>query len=496
MWAKARGLQNRQEVHIKRDTGIIFRVALIIGDIIAIVTSFLYAYLIRIHIDSRPYYFVANPEKFTLAIMALLPIWIFVLFLFGLYSKRIVMDRSRVPEIFRLALASVVGVMSLITVDFFLDTNLFPVRPIALYAVLTCFVSLVVIRGLIKSVRKNILKKKIGLKRVLIIGDNQSTSRLISNIIGFPEEGYRLVGVVARASLVPKELRHLRFPSLKKALQKAKPDVIFQTDEKSTEYVYKQAVDYHIYYYFTPTEVGLSKHMGELELVGNTPVILVKATPLIGGAKVIKRTMDLILGGILFIVALVPMVLIYLAQKITNPKASAFYSQIRLTRFNKKVRIYKFRSMKPEYCGMTPEEAFKKMRRKKIIKNAKKYIEEYRKNGDYLKKDPRITRLGDFLRRTSLDELPQLINVLKGDISLVGPRALVPGELKNYGDRSLLLSVKSGLTGLAQVSGRRDISFSERRALDIYYVQNWSVRFDIQILLKTIKTVITGKGAK
>ena len=152
--------------------------------------------------------------------------------------------------------------------------------------------------------------------------------------------------------------------------------------------------------------------------------------------------------------------------------------------------------MKPEYCGMTPEEAFKKMRRKKIIKNAKKYIEEYRKNGDYLKKDPRITRLGDFLRRTSLDELPQLINVLKGDISLVGPRALVPGELKNYGDRSLLLSVKSGLTGLAQVSGRRDISFSERRALDIYYVQNWSVRFDIQILLKTIKTVITGKGAK
>ncbi|MBR3135247.1 sugar transferase [Candidatus Saccharibacteria bacterium] len=123
-------------------------------------------------------------------------------------------------------------------------------------------------------------------------------------------------------------------------------------------------------------------------------------------------------------------------------------------------------------------------------------IEKYRKNGDYLKNDPRITKLGKFLRSTSLDELPQLFNVLKGDISLVGPRALVPGELKDYGDRSLLLSVKSGLTGLAQVSGRRDISFDERRSLDLYYVQNWTFLMDIQILLRTVAVVLLRKGAK
>ncbi len=470
--------------------------ALVIGDIIAIVTSFLYAYLIRIHIDSRPYYFVANPGKFTLAIMALLPIWIFVLFAFGLYSRKIVMDRSRLPEIWRLAVASIIGVMSLITVDFFLNTNLFPVRPIAIYAVLTCFLSLVIIRGIIKTVRRHILRKKIGLRKVLIIGDNINTTRLIGNIVNYPEEGFRIVGIVARAGLVPKDVRFLRFTSLKQALSRTKPDIIFQTDEKSTEYVYKQALDRHIYYYFTPTETGLSQHMGEPELIGNIPVILVKATPLIGGAKVTKRAMDIILGGLIFLLALIPMVIIWIAQKITNPKAPAFYSQTRLTRYNEKVKIYKFRSMKPEYCGMSPEEAFRKMRREKLITNAKKCIEEYRKNGDYLENDPRITKLGDFLRKTSLDELPQLINVLKGDISLVGPRALVPGELKNYGDRSLLLSVKTGLTGLAQVSGRRDISFAERRALDIYYIQNWSIRFDLQILMRTIKAVITGKGAK
>ena len=138
---------------------------------------------------------------------------------------------------------------------------------------------------------------------------------------------------------------------------------------------------------------------------------------------------------------------------------------------------------------MTPEEAFSKMGKPELIK-------KYRKNGDYLKNDPRITKFGKFIRTTSLDELPQLFNILKGDISLIGPRALLPGELRDYGDRSLILTVKSGLTGLAQVSGRRDISFNERRALDIYYVKNWSLMLDLSIFMRTIATVLRGEGAK
>ena len=481
---------------MKRDRSIVFRVALIIGDIVAIVTSFLYAYLIRIHLDSRPFYFVANPGKFTLAILALLPIWLFVLFTFGLYSKKIIFGSSRIPEVSRLFVASIVGIMSIITIDFFLDSNLFPVRPIAIYGVLICFFSLFIIRGVLKRLRKHILKKKIGLRKVLIVGSSENTSRLITNILNFPEEGYRLIGVVSKVSLIPKNLRYLRFSSLKQALKDTKPDIIFQTDEKSTEYVYKKAVENHLYYYFVPTEATLSQQLGELELIGNTPVILVKTTPLIGGMNAIKRLTDLIVGGLIFLLLFPVIFIIFLAIKITSPKTPALYAQIRLTRFNRPVKIYKFRSMKEEYSGMSPEEAFKKMKKQGIIKNSRTLINEYRKNGDYLENDPRITKFGDFLRKTSLDELPQLINVLKGDISLVGPRALVPGELKNYGDRSLLLSVKSGLTGLAQVSGRRNISFSERRALDIYYVKNWSVRFDFQILFRTIKTVLTRKGAK
>ena len=112
-------------------------------------------------------------------------------------------------------------------------------------------------------------------------------------------------------------------------------------------------------------------------------------------------------------------------------------------------------------------------------------IEEYRKNGDKLDQDFRVTPVGRFIRRFSLDELPQLFNVLKGDISLVGPRALVPYELSAYDKKHVLLVVKSGLTGLAVVSGRRSISFEERRRIDLYYVQNWSLWLDITILLKT-----------
>ncbi len=181
--------------------------------------------------------------------------------------------------------------------------------------------------------------------------------------------------------------------------------------------------------------------------------------------------------------------IIWIMQKIADPKAPVIYAETRLSRYNRRFKIYKFRSMKPEYSGLSPEEAFTKMGKPQLIK-------KYRQNGDKIPNDPRITKLGKFLRASSLDELPQLFNVLRGDISLVGPRALVPGELHHYGDRSLLLSVKSGLTGLAQVSGRRDISFDERRALDLYYIQNWSLSMDFRIMFRTIGAVLFRRGAK
>ncbi len=474
---------------MKKDPGLIFRIVLALGDALAVGTAFLFAYLFRINIDQRPYYFEANPEDFLSAIILLIPVWIILLLVIGLYSKKVILNHSHFSEILRLFVASILGTMALISYEYFTDKNILPTRTVALYAMLLCFIMLLIFRGIIHYVRSRFARKNRGTLRAVVIGNSVNTTRLLNHFMEFPEDGYTLAAVVANKSLVPDKFQKKRYSSLKEALARVSADVIFQTDEQGTEYVYGQAIKYHALYYYVPSESALSSHIGDLELIGGTPAIFVRITPLMGGARIAKRAMDIVFGLIGFILAAIPMAIIWLIIKFSDIHAPAIYSEYRLSRYNRKVKIYKFRSMKQEYCGMMPEQAFAKMGKPELI-------EPYRKNGDFLSNDPRITKIGKFIRKTSLDELPQLLNVIKGDIALVGPRALVPGELRDYGDRSLLLSVKSGLTGLAQVSGRRFISFDERRALDLYYVQNWSLWLDISIMFRTIGAVFSQKGAK
>ncbi len=474
---------------MKKYPGFVYVLCLMLGDALAIMTSFLFAYFVRINLDSRPFYFEKTAWDILFTGLIIVPAWWVILGLLGLYSRRVYNKRAHFPEIIRSFIASVLGTMVLIAYQFFFKTSLFASRAVALWSLVFCFITLVVIRLIIRQIRRSASARFTTGLKVIVIGNNKNTERLIEHFVDFPEDGFRLKGIVAGNSFVPEELRKYQFTSLQTALEKTNPDIIFQTDEYKAEYIYTESIKHHILYYFVPTESSLSSHIGDIELIGDTPAMLVKVTPLIGAARIGKRIMDIVFGLIATIIALIPMIILWLILKFSDFKHSPIYSEYRLSRYNKKVKIYKFRSMKPEFSGLSPEEAFEKMGKPELIK-------KYRAGGDYIKNDPRVTKIGHFLRRTSLDELPQLINVLKGDISLVGPRALVPGELRDYGDRSLLLSVKSGLTGLAQVSGRRDISFEERRALDLYYIQNWSFWLDLQILFRTVAVVLTGRGAK
>lgn len=467
----------------------ILRFCLIVGDAVALILSFAAAYFIRVHVDPRPYEFESQLLDFTLTIVCLVPIMLIILAALGLYKKSIFLGRTRFPERGRLALAAVLSASSLIVYDFFKGDNVFPVRIMALMAMGLSFIFLLFERIMMRFVVRQIFRKEYRARKVMIIGNNKNTGYLAEYISSTPESGLRLVGVVAGKKFIPKDLKLKQYSSLKEALKKAKADVIFQTDEKATEYVYKQTVQRHMAYYFVPSETSLSSHFGEMELIGNVPAVMVMTTPLTGGYALVKRIFDIMFSLVGIVLAGIPMAIIWLISKFSDPKHSPIYKDERLTRYNRRFNCYKFRSMKPEYSGMTAEEAFTKMGKPELIK-------KYRADGDYMKNDPRITKLGHFIRKTSLDELPQLFNILKGDISLIGPRALLPGELRNYGDRSLILTVKSGLTGLAQVSGRRDIPFEERRALDIYYVMNWSLMMDAQIFFKTIATVLKRDGAK
>ncbi|MCP9280273.1 multidrug MFS transporter [Bacillus wiedmannii] len=194
--------------------------------------------------------------------------------------------------------------------------------------------------------------------------------------------------------------------------------------------------------------------------------------------------MDLI-GAIVGLIIFSPIFLLISILYMTGDnKGPIFFKQIRMGKNGKEFYIYKFRSM-----IVNAEE---KLKRNEIL--YRKYIDNNYKLEP--SEDPRITKVGQFLRKTSLDELPQFLNVLKGDMSLVGPRPVVQEELMEYGKRKdEFLSVKPGLTGYWQVSGRSDVGYPERVELELHYIYNCSILFDMKIIFLTMVHVIMRKGA-
>lgn len=197
----------------------------------------------------------------------------------------------------------------------------------------------------------------------------------------------------------------------------------------------------------------------------------------------VKRTFDL-LGASLLLLLLSPLFLV-LSVMIRKTGATAIYGHSRIGQNGKMFKCLKFRSMRPDADKVLHE----------ILESCPITRAEWAKNFK-LKNDPRITPIGEFLRKTSLDELPQLINVIKGEMSLVGPRPIVRAELERYGEQAAYyLQVAPGITGLWQISGRNDTTYAERVALDAWYVKNWSLWYDIAILLRTTNVVLTRHGA-
>lgn len=202
--------------------------------------------------------------------------------------------------------------------------------------------------------------------------------------------------------------------------------------------------------------------------------------------KFTKRIIDII-GSIIGILILIPTTLIiYLARKVSKEdKGPLFYEQLRYGKNGKVFRLYKFRSM---CIG-----ADKKL--KEYLENNDEAREEFEKTHK-LQNDPRITEIGNFLRKSSLDELPQMINILKGDMSFVGQRPVVEKEVEEYGtNKDKFLSVRPGLTGYWQVNGRSNTTYEERMKMELYYVDNCSLWLDIKIFFKTFITVFKKEGA-
>jgi undecaprenyl-phosphate galactose phosphotransferase len=479
---------------MKSNASLVYGLILIIGDSLALVAAFVAAYVLRSQFSNLP---VAHPLAATtyISIFALmLPFLILVFGLMGLYSNEI--QEKRFVELGRLLIGSFIGLLFVTSYAYISNRTVFPSKLVPAYGFGLAFAFLAVFRNLARGIRGWLFGYNIGITNILLVGNTKVTIELIDLLADSKISGYHIVGVVANKAQAKERYPQLSiFESFEEATQKLRPHDIhgivqtelYSSGERNNE-VLEYAQSHHISFRFVPGNSELFVGNIAVELFRSSiPVIAVHQTALIGWGRIIKRLFDLVFGLIFLAIALPFMIIIAVINLFSSH--SIFFKQTRLTRFDQKFKVYKFRSQYKKYDGTTPEEAFVLMGKPELAK-------QYRENGDYLENDPRVTPFGLFLRRSSLDELPQLINVIKGDLSLVGPRALIPEELDQFKKKSAILAVKSGLTGLAQISGRRDISVTERRKLDLYYVQNWSLWLDITIIIKTFRTVLQRSGAK
>lgn len=472
-----------------------YNLILILADIFTILGSFLLAYVIRVRLDHRPLLSTVYGIDYLNAFLIIIPIWIIIFAALGLYKSSTY--NRRLVEWSKIAIGSFIGILLIIGWQYVSGKTILPARLVAVYGLIAAFVLIVIEREILRLIRSLMFRYGKGVNRVLLIGASDATSDIALNLANTVKSGYHIIAIAGPKKIVPTELKVRHYPLVETALRDIETNnitTIIQTDlydsTDRNQKILSAAQSHHISYNFIPGEAEFYSGKNTIDVFLGYPMISVYQTPLIGWGAIAKRIFDLVVGVLLTIILSPILLVIYLIMKITDP-GPALYISPRLSRFSEPIDLIKFRTMKhlPGYELKDAAEEFRAMGRNDLVI-------EYEKNRK-VENDPRITGLGNFLRKTSLDELPQIFNVLHGDLSLVGPRPILPQESKLIkGRASLLHSVKSGMTGIWQVSGRSQLSFDERIELELYYAQNWTFWLDIKILFKTIGVVLRKRGAK
>jgi exopolysaccharide biosynthesis polyprenyl glycosylphosphotransferase len=485
---------------MRKRSELIFSVILVPLDFLALLAGFVAAYIIRVKLEGKP---VAHPipaMEFLQIILIVLPVWILIFALSGLYAQSSL--RGRLDELGKVFVAVSGGVMFTILVDFLQRSPIFPSKSVPIIAYGLGLVFVLLARTIVRGIQRWCFRFGIGVHNVLLIGSGELTQRIVADISD-RYSGYRLWGCVDSARGAAKRLKgvtiYQRFEDALKFLPKKRYlDDIIQADsalgqDEILEMV-TWATNHHISYSFVPNQFGLYASNAVVRSMAGLPMIEIRLTPLEGWGRIAKRIFD-VMGATVAIIMLSPLLLVLaLAVKLSDTSAPVLYRHRRLTRNGKEIYIFKFRSMLWQYSP-GPNRPFRTTEEALAAVGGEELLEEFKRDMK-LAKDPRVTPLGKFLRKSSLDELPQLFNVLNGDMSMVGPRPIIPAELERYGSHGAsFLSLKPGATGLWVVSGRSDISYDDRVKLDIYYVEHWSLLLDLKILIKTALSILKGRGA-
>jgi len=338
-------------------------------------------------------------------------------------------------------------------------------------------------RSLILLLREILYRFGIGQTRVLFVGTNQFADRCFKTLKA--DKRFHVIGALAE-SHQSRKIGSLKIigtiDQLDSIYDKYRVEEIIQAEPSfksiSNADILTFCRAHQLQYYFIPDVLRLQSVNVEMEMIDDVPLISLKQTPLEGWGHVYKRIFDILFSFVLIVLLIPVWIIVPILIKLDSP-GPAFYKSKR--KYKSHVfGIYKFRSMVMDAEKKKAQLLEKNERKGPLFK---------------IKEDPRVTKLGRFLRKTSIDELPQLINVFTGRLSLVGPRPHLPEEVDQYETHHhKLFTIKPGVTGLAQTSGRSHLDFEDEVKLDFYYIENWSLWLDLKIILKSILVVLRMDG--
>ncbi|MDD2647124.1 MAG: sugar transferase [Patescibacteria group bacterium] len=441
-------------------------------DYLMVVSAGLLAYFLRFNAlaQLRPIIFEL-PFWHYLGIILLVALFSIIVFAFnGLYR----IGRQRFSRELAKIFFGVTTAVMLIVLFVFFQRTLFSSRFIVLMGWLLAIILVALGRFFIHLARLNIYKLGRGLEPTVIVGDGPFARDILDQLIKERGFGYRIIDnsksvdeFITRWQDRAQEIRVVILGDVTTTNQEIYRLVNFCNEH---QIVFKYVVDSY----------GALLTNIKSETIAGVPVIEIKRTALDGWGRIIKRFFDIIISFLALIILSPLFLIIAVIIKLDSP-GPIFVKLKRVGCRNQCFPVYKFRSM---VIG---------------AEKMKEDLMSYNERGDgplfKMQNDPRVTRFGKFIRKTSLDELPQLYNVLIGQMSLVGPRPHEPQEVERYkSNHKQLLTIKPGITGLAQISGRSNLTFDDEANLDIYYIENWSLGYDGQILIKTLPVVLSKKN--
>lgn len=457
-------------------------------DSVLILVAFLLAYQIRYRLQ----WFRAVDPVFQTTLStyipfatALVPVMLFSFYLTGVYRSQ--RGRGYLDQMWAIGTATTMGVVMLMAVS--LLQPLAYSRLIFIYTAVLVIILLGINRAVLYGLRRYLRPFGVGVDRVVLIGAGDVGRMVMRNIVARPDLGFKLIGFLDD-NPVKGKTDIGRFKALgsvanfRDVVQGHEVDrAIICLPWQSHRTVVRLLTDCErlgIQAQVVPDLFQLTKNQIYMEELNGIPLISSRDISITGWNRLQKRIFDMVISLAILIVTLPVSVLIALAILLDTP-GPVLYSQDRIGKDGRLFKVFKFRSMIPGAETLRQEMARLNESTGPLFK---------------IRDDPRSTRVGRFLRRYSLDELPQLLNVLRGEMSLVGPRPNLPEEVAAYSEwHKKRLSVSPGMTGLWQVSGRSDLTFDEMVLLDIYYAENWCISMDLTILLRTVPAVLLTRGA-